>query len=40
MVKSLNELIEENEQLKQEIYDYKVREQRILKILNETDDYT
>lgn len=32
--------IDENEQLRIEILDYKVREQRLLKILNETDDLT
>lgn len=42
-----NILLEENEQLKDEIinlktklYDAAVKEQRLLKILNETDDYT
>lgn len=32
--------IDENEQLRIENLDYKVREQRLLKILNETDDLT
>ena len=45
--KVIEELLAENEQLKDEIinlktklYDATVKEQRLLKILNETDDYT